>query len=295
MKVREHCICGSAMSRQPFSANFEALRCDRCESRNFIAHPNGEVREFRYNADSNKYAEHNYLFGKHLRWSHRELLAMPWTGRMVLEIGCFNGFFLDELRQAGADVYGFDVNEAALEVGRSLYALEGRLHSSLEDLKALGPFDDILCVDVLEHVDSPEAFLSELTSMLRPGGRAMIAGPTLERGFHDKSDYPPHHKWWFSRSGLQTFLRLHDYHVTDVLIQRDGLLLLRNFIGRLVYGMRRREFYGDAAVLPPGNTGPVSSRVYGAATTIGQWVCSALRVSYCSTVMIASRSKASGG
>lgn len=292
--MQQQCVCGASMSRQPFSEHFDALHCDRCESKHFIAPENCEAREFRYDADNAKYAESSYLFGKHLRWAHRELLGRPWAGRKVLEIGCFNGFFIDELRQAGADVYGFDVNEAALEVGRSLYGLQGRLHASLDALKVIGPFDDILCIDVLEHLDSPEAFLSEIASMLRPGGRTVIAGPTLERGFHDKSDYPPHHKWWFSRSGLQAFLRRNGYDVNDVLIQRDGLLLLRNFIGKLIHGIRQREFYGDAIVSAPTNDGPVISRIYDAAAKMGQWACTLLRVSYCSTVLIASRSKAVG-
>ena len=186
------CICGTALVRQHFSKNFDALGCIACGSKHFAPTSVDGAREFRYDGNNGKYAEASYLYGKQLRWAHGQLLRRPWGGKKVLEIGCFNGFFLDELMKAGADAYGFDVNEAALAVGRKLFGLDGRLFSSLETPRANGPYDVIICIDMLEHLDAPEDFLREVGSILADGGHLVIAGPTLERRFHDKSDYPPH-------------------------------------------------------------------------------------------------------
>jgi SAM-dependent methyltransferase len=288
------CICGTDMACQPFSENFDALTCPACGSRHFIPAAGHQAPEFSYDADNGKYAEQNYLHGKHLRWAHKQLLGHDWRGKKVLEIGCFTGFFLDELQLAGAQVWGFDVNENALSVGRERYGLQGRLHSSFEALKAAGPFDEILCIDVIEHLDSPDAFLAEVTPLLKNGGQIVVAGPTLERRFHDKSDYPPHHKWWFSRRGLDAFLRRNGYETRVTWVQRDGLLLLRNLLGKAIHGLSRREFYGDAVVSAPSNDGPIASRLYAAASAVGRWLCTALRISYCSTVLIAHRGKTGG-
>jgi SAM-dependent methyltransferase len=284
MTNRISCICGGAMPAHAFSENFDALRCARCGTAHFVARADAKAAEFQYAEHNEKYAQADYLYGSVLRWSHLRLLDRDWAGRKVLEIGCFNGFFLAELRKAGAQVYGFDVNPAALEVGREIFKLE-TIFPDLEALRAYGPFDDIICVDVIEHVDSPETLLAELHDMLRPGGRLFVAGPTSERRMHDKSDFPPHHKWWFTRKGLTSFLSLAGFKVTRVDIQRDALLMLRNALGKLAYGFNRREYYGDTNFSPPSMKGPIASRLYTLATVLGIGLFTALRISYCSTLI----------
>ncbi len=207
----------------------------------------------------------------------------------MLEIGCFNGFFLAELKKAGALVYGFDVNSAALAAGRKVFGLD-QLHASMDALAALGPYDDILCIDVIEHLDSPEDLLSQLEPMLKPEGRLHVAGPTLERRLHDKSDYPPHHKWWFSRGGLRHFLERSGYRIDRVMIQRDGLLMLRNWIGKRVHkSSHGQEFHGEVTAFAPSTNGALTRPIYQFATWLGIALFSLLRISYCSTVMVARR------
>jgi SAM-dependent methyltransferase len=284
------CICGKVPLRQGFSKNFDALFCPNCRSRHFVSPVGKPIREFCYNQNAGKYSETAYLYGKQLRWAHHKLAVRKWAGRKVLEIGCFNGFFLDELKKRGADVYGYDVNEHALRTGRRIFALEGRLYSSFDDLRREGPFDDILFIDVIEHVDDPVNFLAEMGSMLKVDGRISIAGPTLERGFHDKSDYPPHHKWWFSNTGLNGFLSRSGYKVEEVLTQRDGALFLRNLVGKMFHGLTVREFYGDIGVGPLKVQDPWMEKVYESLAWLGRAAFSAARIPYCSTIIIAVRS-----
>jgi len=285
---RTHCICGCPLNLEPFSENFNALHCASCFSRHFIAKGDTSSSEFVYDGDNTKYAEEGYLYGSTLRWSHRVLLRQDWEGRKVLEIGCFNGFFLAELKKAGATVYGFDVNPAAIAAGQKIFGLDG-LHTSLDALAALGPYDDIVCIDVIEHLDSPETLMAQLSPMLAREGRLHVAGPTIERRLHDKSDYPPHHKWWFSRDGLTTFLRTSGYRVDQILVQRDAVLMLRNCIGKVINGFGRREFHGDVTVFAPSTDGVMLGPLYKALTWVGSALFTLLRVSYCSTVMVSKR------
>lgn len=288
MSSRELCICGSGLARKQFSYYFDVLRCGRCGSSVFVQRPGRVARDFEYSATTDKYAQEGYLRGKQLRWAHRKLLERDWAGKKVLEIGCFNGFFLDELRTAGASVFGFDVNRSAVAVGRDLFGLGERLQTSLEKLEACGPFDDIVCIDVLEHLDHPEDLLPSLTGMLMTGGQLVVAGPTVERLFHDKSDFPPHHKWWFSRSGLTTFLHQNGYEITASEVQRDGFLLLRNFIGKVIYGLQRREFYGDNHVSAPAFVdGPAVASIQEWLNPVVDRMFRILGISYCSTLIIA--------
>lgn len=291
MMNQDSCICSAPLRRKPFSAHFDALCCAQCGSKQFVAALGASVREFRYDISNDKYAQRDYLYGKELRWAHTTLLKRSWAGRKVLEVGCFNGFFLDELKKRGADVYGFDVNSDALAVGQELFGLQGRLHNRMLELAPLGPFDDILCIDVLEHLTQPEAFLRELLIMLKPEGCIAVAGPTVERRFHDKSDYPPHHKWWFSSSGLQSLLQNNGFQMGSTTTQRDGMLFLRNFIGKVFAGLHKREFYGDAVAVAPAQGG-LWTACYAALRPTGRWLFTALRISYCSVILIATKVKA---
>jgi SAM-dependent methyltransferase len=293
MNGLENCICSAPLKRKPFSEHFDSMYCSACGSSRFVAanrHGNA-APEFQYDGNNEKYADKGYLHGKQLRWAHLELLRLNWSGRKVLEIGCFNGFFLDELRQRGADVHGFDVNCAAITVGEELFGLSGRLVTSLDRLAAQGPFDDILCIDVLEHLDQPNAFLQELQDLLKTTGRVVVAGPTLERGFHDKSDFPPHHKWWFSRPGLRSLLQHSGFEVLETSIQRDGMLFVRNFIGKALTGISNREFYGQTAINAPNVESAAHRMLYASLNALGTVVFTLLRISYCSAIFIAQKAR----
>ncbi len=283
------CICGEFAVRAPFSDHFDVLQCGRCGTQQFHARLGVPPRQFAYDSVSGKYAQGEYLMGSQLRWSHERLLLREWRGRKVLEMGCFNGFFLNELREHGADVYGFDVNEAALDVGRSLFGLEGRIFGSLDVLRPFAPFDAVVCIDVVEHLDEPQAFLSDMRTLLAPAGTLFLAGPTVERRFFDKSDYPPHHRWRFSRPGLQRCLERVGFSVENMDIQHDGVLMLRNVLGKLLHGFHRKEFYGDTRVEAPAMKGQISRALYGSASAASSWLFERLGIDYCSTVLAAKR------
>ncbi len=292
MKPTYKCICSAPLARRQFSRNFDDLHCASCNSSRFVPSENtttNSTHDFQYNGDNRKYSELSYLHGKQLRWAHHELLKKDWRGHKVLEIGCFNGFLLDELKQRGADVYGLDVNPEAVLAGSKLFGLNGRLHVSLDQLKRHAPFDDIICIDVLEHIDEPGDFLDETKSLLKPGGCITVAGPTVERRFHDQSDFPPHHKWWFSRPGLHSLLNRHALDVINMSIQRNGTLFLRNLVGRSISGMSKREFNGDLPAKAPGMKSRSRRVAYAALEQFGIWIFTFLRISYCSTILVAQK------
>lgn len=42
-----------------------------------------------------------------------------------------------------------------------------------------GPFDAVTAIEIIEHLSNPVAFLSEVRSLLRPGGIALISTPNI--------------------------------------------------------------------------------------------------------------------
>jgi len=82
-----------------------------------------------------------------------------------LDYGCANGLFIQHLQQSGfVNCYGYDPY-APQEGYGNLATLQQK------------PFDYILLQDVIEHVEDPNALLSELDTLLAPGGYILIGTP----------------------------------------------------------------------------------------------------------------------
>lgn len=101
----------------------------------------------------------------------------PIEGRSVLDAGCGVGAF-SEILAATNRVCGVDFSETALGYARGRGIL-----SACGDLARLpfsaGSFDLVLCIGVLQLIRDERAVLTELASMLAPGGTLVVQ--TLNR------------------------------------------------------------------------------------------------------------------
>jgi SAM-dependent methyltransferase len=88
-------------------------------------------------------------------------------GLRWLDVGCGTGTLLEQARERGADVFGFDSSSYALaSCERKGLPLLSRI-----DLGAgAGTFDIVSAIEVIEHVPDPLAFLLSLKAHVRSGG-----------------------------------------------------------------------------------------------------------------------------
>lgn len=93
----------------------------------------------------------------------------------ILEIGCGNGFFLDELIKKGAEkVYGIEPGKSS--VGKASEQIKKYIKISLLK-KGLFPnefFDVILCFHTLDHVIEVNKFLKITYDLLKTNGKVMF-------------------------------------------------------------------------------------------------------------------------
>ena len=100
-------------------------------------------------------------------------------GKRVLEVGCGNGYTLGKFAQAGAEVYGIDVTETAVDISRKRFEyqkLKGNfIVGNAENLPYETNFFDCVCsMGVLHHVPDTEKAVAEIYRCLKPGGRLMV-------------------------------------------------------------------------------------------------------------------------
>lgn len=108
------------------------------------------------------------------------------AGARVLDVGCGVGQVVARLTHAGYETYGVDVSEPNIERARQVspkcQLYDGR-HLPFEDKF----FASVGALNVLEHVDEPEAFIAELARAVEIGGRIVLSSPNFFRalGCHD--------------------------------------------------------------------------------------------------------------
>ncbi len=98
--------------------------------------------------------------------------VLPQGGR-VLEVGAGCGALAVRLREAG-----FDVVPTDLEPPHDWIHRLDLDHPEWTD-ETRGPFDAVVCVETLEHVENPRQVLRSIRAMLRPGDRLLVSTPNV--------------------------------------------------------------------------------------------------------------------
>lgn len=117
--------------------------------------------------------------------------ARPHIGRRVLDAGAGLGTFTSLAAATGADVVAVEPVGAFADHLRRRFASEPRVEvvqGEAVDAPA-GPFDSVLCLNVLEHVADDTATLHAFHERLAVGGRLLLLVPAHPRlyGAYDRA------------------------------------------------------------------------------------------------------------
>lgn len=161
------------------------------------------------------------LYQRHWWWRAREaailaeLRRLPPRaegGRRILDVGCGSGLFFERLQPFGA-VEG-------VEPERSLAENAGRWREAIhpvpfdERFRSEQPFDVILMLDVLEHLERPDAALQHAVRLLAPGGQVLITVPAFA--------------WlWTRHDALNRHVRRYDRLALRTVARAAGLRVIR--------------------------------------------------------------------
>jgi len=112
-------------------------------------------------------------------WSLDEHSRTPLAGKTALDVGCGAGLLAEPLARLGARVTGIDASWELVDVAREHSRAMGlEVDYRAGDVQALhGTFDLITCMEVIEHVADPAAFLAALARRLAPDGLLILSTP----------------------------------------------------------------------------------------------------------------------
>jgi 2-polyprenyl-3-methyl-5-hydroxy-6-metoxy-1,4-benzoquinol methylase len=168
---------------------YEYHRCPKCELVSTYPFPGVDEIESHYkdkflNGNYQLIQEHmqSYLgvyqgFANRLMKSLKDRNQQTIDGKKVLDIGCFTGDFLKILKDLGADPYGIELQNEAVEIANK--SLNGQVYNA--DLLGFEfpqiEYDVVTMLGLIEHVVQPLELIKRAASLLKKKGLFMIQTP----------------------------------------------------------------------------------------------------------------------
>ncbi len=104
--------------------------------------------------------------------------TVPVAAKKILDVGCGGGILTEALAKSGAKVTGIDAEQSVINAAK-LHALNTNLSvdyqcGPLETFES-APFEVITCMEMLEHVASPETVINHCARLLLPHGYLFLS------------------------------------------------------------------------------------------------------------------------
>jgi SAM-dependent methyltransferase len=167
-------------------------------------------------------------------------------GTRVLDCACGVGYgtaMMSEMVGQAVHLVGVDVSPEAIDYARKRYARPG-LEFILADgtsWKDARPFDTILTLETIEHVQDYETFVANLVSQLGSDGCIIASVP-----YTPSMDGNPYHLHDFTIGGYKRLFEQHGLEEHEVLRQVQRFRPVRTILGR--EGTRDRDIRRNLAV-----------------------------------------------
>jgi SAM-dependent methyltransferase len=103
----------------------------------------------------------------------------------ILDAGCGTGEVSAKLIDLGHEVWGLDFAEPMIRHVRARFPSDRFWIGDIEHMPfADDTFDAVVCLGVVEYLDSDEQALREIWRVLKPGGRAVVSTPSAISPLH---------------------------------------------------------------------------------------------------------------
>lgn len=156
--------------------------------------------------------EYHRLAALNALWRLKLIQGFLSRGRL-LEVGCGRGDFLKVAKEV-FEVYGVEPNSEL----RAEWQEVAAVYEGVIDDVPWSDFDVAATFHVIEHVDSPSRFITEIARRLRPGGLLVIETPNIAslpfRLFKQRwRQFIPEHYYFFEPQTVKHLLSNHGFTV----------------------------------------------------------------------------------
>jgi len=171
------------------------------------------TRDYFFGEEYSDYLSDKTIIQKNFRNSLRllYLFAKENNRKMLFEVGCAYGLFLEEASTGFLKVAGIDISEDAIQYATSVLGLTAYCEDYLSH--EIAEKADVICMwDTIEHLKHPDLYLKKAYTHLNEGGLIAITtgdiGSLNARIFGKRwrQIHPPTHLHYFSRRTITALL-----------------------------------------------------------------------------------------
>ncbi len=174
----ESCIICSSKNIKPLKGyeDTHLVKCNKCTFVFASEIPTQEVLTKHYEG----YSRNDYLSPLTIK-RYNELLdgfeAYRKTNK-ILDVGCGIGYFLEEAKRRGWEVYGTEFTDEAIKIceNKGIGCEKGVLNPNNYELET---FDIITSFEVIEHIQNPVKEINNFSKLLRKGGLVYVTTPNF--------------------------------------------------------------------------------------------------------------------
>jgi 2-polyprenyl-3-methyl-5-hydroxy-6-metoxy-1,4-benzoquinol methylase len=194
-------------------------------------------------------ALYQWLLTRRIHLTPSEWMIRSFVKGKILDVGCGNGEFLNNLKRSGWSVYGNDISniakrntESKIGTGRVKIGVFPRLNYSSK-------FDYVSFWHVLEHLRDPSLYAIKAYRVLNDGGMVVGEVPNFDSVWLKlfKNYYcwiiVPEHLLYFSKESLVTLLKKAGFHSVEVFTPAKGLLNLSFSLKKFLMEKRVSGFF----------------------------------------------------
>ena len=211
--------------------NFSILKCNHCDFR--FTNPRPDETEMHRFYDSPDYIAHDagkrtlllriYKLVRELSLRRKYSIVNKYcNGKVLLDIGCGTGEFLDYCRKMNFITIGIEPNDKARNFAVSDLGLTIFDESHLDEFFP-GTFDVITMWHVLEHVHKLNERLQQIQELLKPDGTLVIALPDSDSW--DAKNYKefwaaydlPRHLYHFTPDSFINIMRKNGFGLVQII------------------------------------------------------------------------------
>ena len=148
----------------------------------------------------------------------------------ILDIGAGCGFFMETAKKRGWEVTGTELSKSSIAACKNLNS--ELVFGDLSEIQfPANHFDVIVNLEVIEHINNPVPFVSEISRILRKGGVSYLTTPNFNalHRYRLKEKYDvisyPNHLCYFTKKTLKKLFKSNG--LTPVKIKTTGYSLTR--------------------------------------------------------------------
>ncbi len=181
-------VCGSGKFRDKWDIDGASyVSCRNCRLILQNPQPIHEALSARYDSEYFNYEINNeesflklMLLGLHDAGFFEHIVPSLPDKRKILDVGCATGRLLNHFKQSGWDTAGSELCRESVDYGNRNYSVNIKA-AAVEDAEfSDAEFSVVHASHLIEHLNSPDAFVDEVARVLIPGGVFICVTPSVD-------------------------------------------------------------------------------------------------------------------